>query len=134
MANSTQPTPADPRTYLEGLPKPEQREDSLRLLDLMSEVSGEPATMWGPTMIGFGSYHYRYASGREGEALRMGFAPRSAQLVIYGGDPVRLAGLLEALGPHKTGKGCIYLKRLADVDETRLRELVEQIWATEPDC
>ena len=134
MANSTLPTPADPRTYLEGLPKQEQREDSLHLLELMSEVSGEPATMWGPTMIGFGSYHYRYASGREGEALRMGFAPRTGQLVLYGGDPVKLAGLLDALGPHKTGKGCIDLKRLADVDEARLRELVQQIWTTEPDC
>ena len=134
MANSTQPTPADPRTYLEALPKPEQREDSLHLLDLMSEVSGEPATMWGPTMIGFGSYSYRYASGREGEALRMGFAPRAGQLVIYGGDPVKLAGLLEGLGPHKTGKGCIYLKRLADVDAAGLRELIQQIWTTDPDC
>lgn len=133
MANKTAPTSIDVQTYLEGLPKPEQRTDSLRLLELMSEISGEPATMWGPTMIGFGSYHYRYASGREGDAFRMGFAPRAGQLVIYGGDPVKLAGLLDELGPHTTGKSCIYLRRLADVDSVRLRELVEHIWTTDPD-
>ena len=133
MANATQQTPADPRNYLEGLQKPEQRADCLQLLDLMSQVSGEPATMWGPSMIGFGSYHYRYASGREGDAMRMGFAPRSGQLVIYGGDPVKLAGLLEELGPHTTGKGCIYVKRLTDVDGARLRELVQQIWSAAPE-
>lgn len=134
MANKTEPTAIDPRTYLEALPQPEQRADSLALLELMAEVSGEPPTMWGPTMIGFGSYHYRYASGREGVALRMGFAPRKGQLVIYGGDPVKLAGLLEELGPHTTGKGCIYVKRLADVDAAGLRTLVTEIWTTHPDC
>lgn len=134
MANKTEPTSIDPRTYLEGLPKPEQRADCLELLDLMGEVSGEPPRMWGPTMIGFGSYHYRLASGREEVAFRMGFAARTGQLVLYGGYPEQLSDLLTDLGPHKTGKSCIYVRRLADADPVRLRELVQRMWSTEPDC
>ena len=132
MANKTESTAIDTRTYLEGWLKPGLREDSLHLLELMSQVSGEPGIMWGRTMIGFDSYRYRYASGRESEALRMGFAPRTRQLVIYGGYPEQLSAQLTELGPHKTGTSCIYLKRLADVDPIRLRELLERIWAADP--
>ncbi|MDQ7993889.1 MAG: DUF1801 domain-containing protein [Propionicimonas sp.] len=127
MANKTQPTPVDPAAYLDGLPKAGQREDGRALLALMSQVSGEPAVMWGPTMVGFGNYHYRYASGREGDAFRMGFSPRSTALVLYG-DAGRLSDVLARLGPHTTGKSCIYLKRLSDADPAVLRELVERMW------
>ena len=102
-----------------------QRADSERLIALMSRVTGEPATIWGPSIIGFGSYHYRYASGRQGDAPLVGFSPRRSALTLYGsaGDDVR-ADLLARLGPHKVGKGCVYLKRLSDVDEQALVELI----------
>jgi len=102
-----------------------QRADSERLIALMSRVTGEPATMWGPSIIGFGSYHYRYASGRQGDAPLVGFSPRRSALTLYAsaGDDVR-ADLLARLGPHKVGKGCVYLKRLSDVDEQALVELI----------
>jgi len=132
MANKTQPTTVDPLDYIEGLPKPTQREDGRAMLALMSEVSGKPAVMWGESMVGFGSYHYHYASGREGDALRMGFSPRSTALVLYGGDPAQLGDVLGRLGPHTTGKSCIYLKRLSDADPAVLRELVERMWADPP--
>jgi hypothetical protein len=84
--------------------------------------------MWGSSIVGFGSYHYRYDSGHEGTAALVGFAPRKANLVLYlaAGLAERHPQLLERLGPHKTGKGCLYLKRLGDVDRDALRGLVER--------
>ena len=132
MTNKTQPTPVDPADFVEGLPKPSQREDGRALLELMSEVSSEPPVMWGTTMVGFGTYHYRYSSGHEGDSFRIGFSPRSSALVLYGGNPPELADVLDRLGPHTTGKSCIYLKRVSDVDPVVLRELVERLWAASP--
>jgi hypothetical protein len=90
----------------------------------MARLSGEPARMWGPSIIGFGRYRYRYDSGREGEMCRIGFSPRKAELVFY------LGGLedadLAALGPHRRGKGCLYIKRLAGVDMDVLEALIAQ--------
>lgn len=105
-----------------------RRNDAHRLIELMTEVTGEPPVMWGPSIIGFGSYHYRYATGREGDAPLAGFSPRKQNLVVYlvGGYEDRYAKLLEQLGPHKAGKACLYLKRLADVDLEALRTLVER--------
>ena len=83
----------------------------------MARLSGEPPRLWGPSIIGFGRYHYRYESGREGESFRVGFAPRKAALTLYltNSEPVP-GDLLAALGKHKTGQGCLYLKKLADAD------------------
>ena len=94
----------------------------------MAEVTGEPAQMWGASIVGFGTYHYRYDSGHEGDAPLVGFSPRKTQLVIYlvGGYEERYQAALARLGPHKTGKGCLYLKRLADVDRDALRELIDR--------
>ena len=90
----------------------------------MERLSGEPARMWGPSIIGFGRYHYRYDSGREGDMCRIGFAPRKTELVFY------LAGLDDAdfmaLGKHRRGKGCLYVKRLADIDMGALEALIVQ--------
>jgi hypothetical protein len=94
----------------------------------MRSVTGEPPVMWGPSIVGFGSYHHRYESGRTGDAPLAAFSPRKANLVVYlvGGFEDRYARLLEQLGPHKTGKACLYLKRLGDVDLDALRQLVER--------
>jgi len=125
VANKTQPTDASVAAFVAGLADERQRADSERLIALMSKVTGEPATMWGPSIIGFGSYHYRYASGREGDAPLVGFSPRKTALTLYAsaGEDAR-AQLLARLGPHTVGKSCVYVKRLSDVDERALADLV----------
>jgi Domain of unknown function (DU1801) len=122
------PTPADVDAFIDAVPKEARRSDARALCELMSSVTGEPPVMWGPSVVGFGSYHYRYESGRTGDAPVAGFSPRKANLVVYlvGGFEDRYAKLLDRLGPHTTGKACLYLKRLADVDLDVLRQLVER--------
>ena len=125
VANKTQPTDASVAAFVAGLADERQRADSERLIALMSKVTGEPATMWGPSIIGFGSYHYRYASGREGDTPLVGFSPRKTALTLYAsaGEDER-ADLLARLGPHTLGKSCVYVKRLSAVDEQVLADLV----------
>jgi hypothetical protein len=115
----------DPQALLEAIDDERKREDAERLLRLMTEVTGEPPKLWGPTMIGFGSFHYRYASGHEGDTMKVGFAPRKSALTLYGlqGHP-QSEELLTALGKHTLGKGCVYVKRLDDIDIDVLRQLV----------
>jgi hypothetical protein len=122
----TRPTGAAVEAFLDAAPR---REDAHRVAAIMAEVSGEPATMWGPGIVGYGHYHYRYDSGREGDMCRIGFSPRKAALTLYidAGDPAR-ADALARLGKHTTGKSCLYIKRLADVDEGVLRELIAAAW------
>jgi len=105
-----------------------RRDDARRLCGLLTEWTGEPPVMWGTSIVGFGHYRYRYDSGHEGEAALVGFSPRKSKLVVYlvGGVQDRYPKLLEQLGPHKVGKGCLYLKRLDDVDLDVLRALVER--------
>jgi Domain of unknown function (DU1801) len=124
----TRPTGADVDAFLEAVPNAERRADARTLCRLMTEVTGEPAVLWGPSIVGFGSYRYRYDSGHEGSSSLAGFSPRKTALVLYlvGGFEERHGKLLERLGPHRTGKGCLYLKRLADVDLDVLRELVDR--------
>ena len=123
--NKTQPTATDPHDFLAALPDEQKRADSEWVLRTMEEVTGEPAKMWGPSIIGFGTYHYVYASGREGDWMETGFSPRKANLTIYLMSGVeRETELLARLGKHKTGKSCLYLKRLSDVDTDVLRELI----------
>lgn len=125
--NKTRPSDASVEAFLETVVDPVRRGDCRTLLTLMREVTGEQPRMWGPSIVGFGSYHYRYASGREGDWLLTGFSPRKRDLTVYlmsGVDPV--SELLEGLGKHKTGKGCLYLKRLSDIDLDVLREVVTE--------
>ena len=105
-----------------------RREDAQKLCRLLVEWTREPPAMWGQSIVGFGQYRYRYDSGRQGTAALVGFAPRKAKLVLYlvGGVQDRYPRLPERLGPHKAGKGCVYLKRLDDVDFEVLRALVER--------
>ena len=122
-ANKTQETDADVAAFVAGVADPVQRADADTLIALLSRVSGDPPKMWGPSIIGFGTHRYRYDSGREGEICRVGFSPRKGQTVMYGmgvqDSPERLA----RLGKHKTGKGCLYLKRLSDIDIGVLEEM-----------
>jgi hypothetical protein len=124
----TRPTDQDPAAFLAAVPNEARREDALALCDLIADWTDEPPVMWGTGIVGFGSYDYRYGSGREGTAPLVGFAPRKASLVVYlvAGVEERYPKLLEQLGPHKTGKGCLYLKRLDQVDRVVLRKLVER--------
>ena len=123
--NKTQPHSGDVSAFLDRLTDPVKRADSDRLISKMEKASGEKATMWGPSIIGFGSYHYRYASGREGDAPPIGFSPRSSAISVYitGGNEER-GEVLARLGKHKVGKGCIYVKRLSDINESVLNELI----------
>ena len=116
-ANKTAPTAVDPAHFIAAVSHPTRRADAEVLLRMMEEVSGEPAVMWGPTIVGFGSYHYKYESGREGDASAIGFSPRSANLALYGLTIAPTAGpLLENLGKCRRGASCLYVNKLADVD------------------
>jgi hypothetical protein len=122
--NKTRPTTASVEEFLACVEHPVRRADGLVLADLMGRVTGEPAVMWGPTMVGFGSYHYRTVSGREGDYLVVGFSPRKSSLSLYGLTYApESEGLLERLGKHKRGAGCLYVNTLADVDASVLEEL-----------
>ena len=123
----TQPTERSVTDYLNSVEDEQKRRDCYTLLDLMQSVTGAEPVMWGDAIVGFGRYHYRGASGREGDWFVTGFAPRKRDLTVYlmsGFDAA--ADLLARLGKHHTGKGCLYLKRLQDVDLDVLRELVRQ--------
>jgi hypothetical protein len=124
----TKPTGVAVDAFLDAVPNPQRREDGKALREMFERISGEPAVMWGPSIVGFGEYHYRYASGHEGDMCRIGFSPRSTELVLYiGATHPDGADLLARLGKHKTGKGCLYVKQLSDVD----REVLEQMIAAE---
>ena len=123
--NKTDWTDESVADYIGGLSDQRRRDDARVLCDLMQRLVGEPPRMWGPSIIGFGRYRYRYDSGREGEAGAAGFAPRARELVLYlPAHSERTEGLLARLGKHRAGKCCVYIKRLADVDQEVLGELV----------
>jgi hypothetical protein len=132
MADSpvTVPTTADPVAFLDAVTHPVRRRDGLTLLDLHERATGQPAVMWGPAIVGFGSYHYAYASGREGDSAAAGFSPRVAASTVY--FPFGFDGLdedLAALGPHRVSTSCLYLKDLAKVDLDVLERLVARSYA-----
>lgn len=124
----TKPTGVSVQAFVDAVEHPVRRADGLALRDLFERVSGEPATMWGPTIVGFGSYHYRYASGHEGDAPRIGFSPRKANLVLYVGGYDGYDDDLAALGKHKRSVACLYVTKLADVDLARLETIVRRSW------
>jgi hypothetical protein len=123
--NKTRATKASVAAFVDGIAEPAKRADAKALVELMQKATGEKPAMWGPSIIGFGSYHYVYDSGREGDMPLVGFSPRKAATVLYvrAGTPGTEA-LLAKLGKHTAGKGCVYIKKLADVDETILEKLV----------
>jgi hypothetical protein len=125
---ATHQTGASVEEFLAQVPDDRRRGDARRLCVMMQEITGEPPVMWGSSIVGFGAYHYRYASGHEGDSALASFSPRRQQLVIYlvGEFADRHRAALARLGPHKTGKGCLYIKRLDDVDLDALRELIDR--------
>jgi len=113
--------------FLNAVEDEQKRADSFKLLKMMQEISGEPAKMWGTNIVGFGTYHYVYASGREGDWMLSGFSPRKASISVYlmaGFE--QLSDELAILGKHKVGKGCLYIKRLSDIDEKHLRKMIKK--------
>ena len=115
----------DVRAYLESVASEQRRKDALAMLELMREITGEKAEMWGESIVGFGIYRYRYASGRQGDWFLTGFAPRKQALTLYimpGFE--RYEALLAKLGKHKIGKSCLYISKLADVDRNVLKEII----------
>jgi hypothetical protein len=122
--NKTKPTKVSVAEFIDSLPDPSKRADAKALVKLMQKAAGEKPTMWGPSIIGFGSYHYVYDSGREGDMPLISFAPRKAATVLYGmtgfdGSEAFMA----KLGKHTTGKGCLYIKKLSDVDQKVLETM-----------
>lgn len=128
-ANKTLETSASVAKFLAGIKDPWRAADCQAVLALMAKVTGAEPRMWGSSIVGFGSYHYVYESGREGDMLRTGFSPRKEALTLYlmGGFP-RHAELMARLGKYKTGKSCLYIKRLEEVDLTVLESLVRESW------
>ncbi len=125
--NKTQKTAASVTGFLNQIEDDKKRAESLVILNMMESVTGEEAKMWGPAIVGFGDYHYKYDSGREGDMFKVGFSPRKQNFSVYimpGFE--RYSELMDKLGKHKTGKSCLYIKRLEDIDEKVLETLVKE--------
>jgi hypothetical protein len=130
----TQPGAGDVRAYLDSVPDEHRRADAVAALDLMRDATGAEPVMWGSSMVGFGTQRYTTADGKQREWFAVGLAPRKGSLTLYGLTYYDSnQDLLDRLGPHTTGKGCLYLKRLDDVDRDVLVELVERGWAANHD-
>jgi hypothetical protein len=124
--NKTKATEQSVEEFLNAIEDERKRKDSFTLLALMKEVTGLEPKMWGSSMIGFGSYHYKYNTGREGDMFLTGFSPRKANLTLYGvNDSEGSEALLSQLGKHTLGNSCLYIKRLDDVDLPTLKRLIE---------
>lgn len=123
----TKETDASVIEFIEAVENPKKRQDAYKLLEVFEETSGYPAKMWGSSIIGFGSYHYVYATGHEGDAPLVGFSPRKAKVSLYfaTGDTER-EQLLEKFGKHTSGKGCVYINKTEDIDVEVLKELITQ--------
>lgn len=129
--NKTKPTGADVSAFIDAVDHPARRTDGHTLRALFERVSGEPAILWGPSIVGFGTHHYRYESGREGDTPRIAFSPRKANLVLYLNHYDGYDADLARLGKHKTGTSCLYLGKLADVDMAVLENMVRKAWASD---
>ncbi len=121
----TKETDSDVLAFLNAVPDEAKRADALRVMAIMREVTGEEPRLWGDSIVGYGHYHYKYASGREGDWFLAGFSPRKANLTLYITSGFeQFEDLRARLGKHTVGKSCLYVKRLSDLDEATLRELI----------
>lgn len=137
--NKATATNVDPMDFIAAVEHDVRRADAYRLVDIHREETGEEPYMYGPSIVGFGNYHYVYESGREGDAPAAGFSPRKPQTVVYlveGYEDI-YPDLLDRLGPYKLGKSCLYIKKLADIDEPVLRQMIrdsyQRVKAAYPD-
>jgi len=125
--NKTLPTRKSVELFLNGIVDNQKRQDSWVLFEMMREITGKAAQMWGNSIIGFDTYHYKYASGREGDWMLTGFSPRKKALSIYLMCDISHNSLdFESLGKHKKGKGCLYIKKLGDVHLPTLKKIIQQ--------
>jgi hypothetical protein len=123
----TQRTKRSVDAFLKSVPDEQKRKDAFTIVDIMRQATKAEPAMWGSSIVGFGAYHYQYASGREGDAPLIGFSPRKQNLVLYVmGDFDQREELLKSLGKYKTGKACLYINKLDDVDLPTLRKLIKQ--------
>ncbi len=123
--NKTKPTKSNVTAFMKGIENPDMRRDARKVSAMMRKATGSRARMWGANIVGFGEYHYKYDSGREGDFMITGFSPRKQALTLYvipGFKPFE--SLMKKLGKYKTGKSCLYIKRLSDVDESALEKLI----------
>lgn len=125
--NKTQPTGSKVEDFLNTVTDEKRRKDGFVILELLRNITGEEPVMWGTSIIGFGTYHYKYKSGREGDWMAVGFSPRKQALTLYIMTGFRkVDAIMEKLGTYKTGKSCLYVKKLEDIDLSVLAELVRQ--------
>ena len=129
----TRPTERTVEDFIGAVQDPVRQADAREVDAMMRRVSGEEPRMWGPSIVGYGQYHYKYESGHEGDAPRLGFSPRKAELVLYvldycEGDKSEEEALLAGLGKHRRGKTCLYVKRLSEVDTGVLEQLAKRSW------
>ena len=130
--NKTRPTQVDVESFLGTVENKTRLQDARTIIEIMQRLTGEPAVMWGPSIIGFGTSHYRYESGREGDVPLVGFSPRKANLVLYLGKSFEgYDTLIAQLGKHKTGASCLYINKLADVDLRVLETMIDRSAAHE---
>ena len=123
----TKKTQASVKTFLDAVENDQRRADCRTVQKLMKQATGKMPKMWGASMVGFGDYHYKYASGREGDTFQVGFSPRKANLSMYLlYDLASQKALLDKLGKHKVGKGCLYVNKLDDIDLGVLKKLIEK--------
>ena len=128
--NKTQKTKGSVKAFIDAVENDARRADANALDKMLREIAGEKPAMWGPSIVGYGSYHYKYESGREGDMCRIGFSPRKANMVVYIIPGFKeYAPLLKKLGKHKIGGSCLYINKLADVDVAVLREIATRAWA-----
>ncbi len=125
--NKTKQTEALVKKFIESIPDEQKRKDAFVILELMQRATKLEAKMWGTAIVGFGSVHYKYESGREGDICLMGFSPRKQNISLYlPGGHTAYAGELKQLGKHEIGKGCLYINKLAEVDKTVLKKIFEK--------
>ncbi len=125
--NKTQKTRASVSEFVKSIENPQMRADAKKLASMMRRVTGKRAKMWGSSIVGYGTYHYKYDSGREGDFMLTGYSPRKQALTVYIMPGFsKFEPLMKKLGKYKTGKSCLYIKRLADVDEQVLEELIDR--------
>lgn len=125
----TQLTGANVDEFIASAQPDGRREDAVVIKNLFQQVTGAPAQMWGPSMIGFGEYHYRYASGHTGTCMVLGFSPRKANLVFYGLNIPETEELLPKLGTFKQGAGCVYVGRISHIDLEVMKQIVARVWS-----
>lgn len=125
--NKTKQTKASVNTFINGLDEEKTKMDCLRVIELMNEITGEEPRMWGTSIVGFGTYHYKYESGREGDFFITGFSPRKQNLTLYIMSGFsKYDDLMSKLGKYKTGKSCLYIKSLDDIDIKVLKKLIKE--------